>query len=683
MLDGATNPDVRDLISGHAREQAAPSVKRMLYLGAAVIAGLVVVAALTVFLIVESREKEIVTNVEHRAKIAVSGHTAVLATWLEGLAQLAGNLTESGLFRLFAAEVDLAGTSTALPGALKEQLPYMQLAVNEFAEQSGITGAYMIGRDGRVYLANATAPALTPDQRRAAQAVFETGAQTVLPLAVAKDGLQLNILFPVTPPQVADPKDARRTVGVMLVATPASSKIAEIMVSGPLAQEGEYTRFFQMTAQGSEEIVPWKTPFRRAISSSDIPSKPAPLTFAARPRIGGGETVFSSGIPVANAPWLVVREVDAATALAPLTTYRLVGGGLALLTTVLIAAAFIAVWWRQTGVYNQALALQFQNLAAQIQAQRQLLDSINNSIEEQIGLKNLDGRYSYANPAFTRAVGRDLDEVIDLSDTAIFGEDTARRLSASDKRVLRTGAAEIIEEELDLLDRRRCLTISNAPLRDDDDNIIGIVSVARDVTEQIEHQQKMKQAIDATIAALVHTVEMHDPYLAGHSNRMCEIGREIGQRLSLDDEHIATLEMAANLSQIGKLSIPESLLTKKARLTPVEEVVVQGHIQRTEDILKEIDFGLPVCGTVAQMHERLDGTGYPRGLRNDEIDLLGRIIGAVDVYCARIEPRGYRATITSREALDILEDNPEKYDTDVIAALRQYVDETVKEPAVT
>jgi PAS domain S-box-containing protein len=683
MLDGTTNPDVKDLISGHAREQAAPNVKRMLFLGAAVIAGLVVVAALTVFLIVENREKEIVANVEHRAEIAVSGHTAVLATWLEGLAQLAGNLTESGLFRLFAAEVDLAGTSTALPSALKEQLPYMQLAINEFAGQSGITGAYMIGRDGRVYLANVSAPALTPDQRRAAQVVFETGEQTVLPLAVAKDGLQLNILFPVTPAQVAAPRDAQRTVGVMLVATAASSKVAEIMVSGPFAQEGERTRFFQVTVQGSEEIVPWKTPFLRPVSSPDLPPKLAPLSFATRTQIGGDVTVLSSGMPVPNTPWLLVREVDEAAVLAPLTTYRLVGGGLALLTTVLIAAAFVAVWWRQTGVYNQALALQFQNLAAQIQAQRQLLDSINNSIDEQIGLKNLDGRYIYANPAFARAVGRDLDEVINLNDTAIFGEDTARRLGASDKRVLRTGGAEIIDEELALLDRQRCLTISKAPLRDDDGNIIGIVSVARDVTEQIEHQQKMKQAIDATIAALVHTVEMHDPYLAGHSDRMCEIGREIGQRLSLPGEDIATLEMAANLSQIGKLSIPEKLLTKKARLTPVEEVVVQGHIQRTEEILKEIDFGLPVCETVAQMHERLDGTGYPRGLRNDEIDLLGRIIGAVDVYCARIEPRGYRATISSREALDILENNPDKYDADVIAALRQYVDETVKEPAVT
>ena len=80
------------------------------------------------------------------------------------------------------------------------------------------------------------------------------------------------------------------------------------------------------------------------------------------------------------------------------------------------------------------------------------------------------------------------------------------------------------------------------------------------------------------------------------------------------------------------------------------------------------------------MHERLDGTGYPRALQGDAINMLGRVIGVSDVYCARIEPRAYRPTISSGEAVKILEDNPGKYDPKVVEALRAYADE-VEHPA--
>jgi len=683
MVESATIPDVKDLISGHAREQAGPSVKRMAFLGGAVIVGLVVVAVLGLFVTLESRKKDLIANTKHRAEIVLSGRVAVIDTWLEGISQLAGNLTESGLFKLFAAEVDLAGADRALPHSLSEQLPYMQVAVTDFVEQSGITGAYLVGRNGHVYLANGSAAPLTPDQRRAAQAVYQSGVRTILPMHSVEGGLQLNILFPIRPPQAANAEDARRTVGVLLISAPATDKLSEILVPGPFGQEGERTRLFQITADGVQEIVPWGAPYLRPVADPDIPSKPAPLPFAARLQVGGKDPVYSAGVRVAHTPWLVICEVDQAAALAPLTTYRLVGGGLTLLTTVLVAAAFAAVWWRQMGTYNRALAVQFRKLAAQIQAQRRLLDSINNSIDEQIGLKSLEGRYIYANPAFAKAIGREVEGVINRDDIALFGSDAARRLNASDQRVLTTGSVEISDERLTLPDGRRHLTISKAPLRDDDGSVIGIVSVARDVTDVIEQQQRVQRAIDATLSALVHTIEMHDPYLAGHSRRMGEVSREIGHRLSLPGDDIATLEMAANLSQIGKLSIPDDLLTKKARLTPEEEQIVQGHITHAEDILREIDFGLPVCDTVAQMHERLDGTGYPRGLRDEQIDILGRIIGVADVFCARIEPRGYRTTISSGEALSILEDNPEKYDPTVVAALREHVDETEKEAVVS
>jgi HD-GYP domain-containing protein (c-di-GMP phosphodiesterase class II) len=203
--------------------------------------------------------------------------------------------------------------------------------------------------------------------------------------------------------------------------------------------------------------------------------------------------------------------------------------------------------------------------------------------------------------------------------------------------------------------------------------MVGIVSIARDMTEAYEHKNKMDSLSRATMSALVYTIEMHDPYLAGHSQRMGEICLAIGERLALSEDKIATLEMSANLSQIGKMSVPSEILTKNARLNPSELKQVQQHIVHAEEILKQIDFGLPVSDTVGKMHERLDGSGYPLGLEGSKIPLLGRIIAVADVYCARISPRSYRSTISSDEALQIMLNNPEKYDRNVVEALGEHL----------
>ena len=100
---------------------------------------------------------------------------------------------------------------------------------------------------------------------------------------------------------------------------------------------------------------------------------------------------------------------------------------------------------------------------------------------------------------------------------------------------------------------------------------------------------------------------------------------------------------------------------------------MQKHLDHAIDILKDVDFELPVVETIHQMHERLDGAGYPKGLTAAEIRLSARILGACDVFCARIEPRAYRSVISPQAALDILAQNADRYDPKVVEALREAV----------
>jgi PAS domain S-box-containing protein len=338
---------------------------------------------------------------------------------------------------------------------------------------------------------------------------------------------------------------------------------------------------------------------------------------------------------------------------------------------ITVIAAFGAFWWRLSNEHSSALADQFRRLAGRIEAQKKLLDSINNSIADYIGLKSRDGVYRYLNPAFARAIGREVEDAVGLDDTAIFGHGTAERLAPSDRRALDEGEAVIINEEVYLGSRLHHLHISKVPYQDESGEISGIVSVTRDVTELVEEQKKRERAVHQMVAALVRAVELRDPYLAGHSRRLAGFSVAIAQRLEASPEEIATVEIAANLSQIGKLAVPREILTKPGRLTESEIMQMQQHIDHAASILRDIDFELPVLETIYQMHERLDGKGYPAGLSGDRISRTAQILGACDVFCARLEPRSYRSGIAPETALEILDQNDGRYDPAIVEALRE------------
>jgi HD-GYP domain-containing protein (c-di-GMP phosphodiesterase class II) len=152
-----------------------------------------------------------------------------------------------------------------------------------------------------------------------------------------------------------------------------------------------------------------------------------------------------------------------------------------------------------------------------------------------------------------------------------------------------------------------------------------------------------------------------------------EVCLALGHILGLEAEEVATLDIAAQLAQIGKVSIPREIVAKTDRLTPEEIEIMKTHVNNAVAILSGVDFGMPVVDTLAQSYERMDGSGYPKGLKNDEISVLARLLGVADVFCARIEPRSYRDPITPAEALKVFLDNADKYDPKVVAALKDYL----------
>ena len=135
----------------------------------------------------------------------------------------------------------------------------------------------------------------------------------------------------------------------------------------------------------------------------------------------------------------------------------------------------------------------------------------------------------------------------------------------------------------------------------------------------------------------------------------------------------STLRTAASLSQVGMIRLPHELLTKAGPLTPEERLLMEKHVDYAVEALRGIDFGLPVLQTIEQMHERMDGSGYPRKLQGEAICLQARILAVANTFCALMRPRSYRRRHDEPAALAILRERPFKYDQQVVDALAAFL----------
>ncbi len=375
----------------------------------------------------------------------------------------------------------------------------------------------------------------------------------------------------------------------------------------------------------------------------------------------------------------MVHEIDAKAALAPLRGFTWGVVGFAVVLTLLLVAAFTAFWWHQASDHSLALASQYRELGGRINAQRRFLESVMRTLTEQVGLKNNNGAYIYVNPSFADAVERHQDELTGLDDAEVFGRGTAQHLQKTDQQARDADGPVMAEELVHLPAGPRHLQITKVPYREEDGTTGGILSVARDVTELREAEAKRQAAFRQMTRALVRTIETVDPFLAGHTQNVQEVALAIAHGMGLDSEQVATVDITAMLAQIGKVSIPKDIVAKTERLTDGEFDIMKSHVGNAVDILKGVDFGLPVLDTLSQMYERLDGSGYPGGLQGDQIGLAARILAVADVFCARIERRSYREPISAEAAVQVLAENTNRYDAGVVDALKDYLATVVGE----
>ncbi len=286
------------------------------------------------------------------------------------------------------------------------------------------------------------------------------------------------------------------------------------------------------------------------------------------------------------------------------------------------------------------------------------------------------GKFTYSSPQVYDLLGYDAAEVIGKSQLELMTPDAASRF----KQQMSSIAAQRMHFHLLENDNLHkdghvvFLEASGTPMLDDQEKFVGYRGINRDITERKEAERERKAAADRlekilmqTIEAVAATLEARDPYTAGHQRQVAALARAIAREMELPEAHISSLYLAALIHDLGKISVPADILNKPGKLKPVEYDLVRTHSQTGFDIIKDIQFALPIAQMVIQHHERLDGSGYPHQLKDGQIMLESKILAVADVVEAMTSYRPYRPGLGLDAALDeITENRGVLYDSTVV-----------------
>ncbi|MEA3471491.1 MAG: HD-GYP domain-containing protein, partial [Thermodesulfobacteriota bacterium] len=212
------------------------------------------------------------------------------------------------------------------------------------------------------------------------------------------------------------------------------------------------------------------------------------------------------------------------------------------------------------------------------------------------------------------------------------------------------------------------------PFRNEKGLIEHVVVASHDMTKRMQAENSMKQslselqgALEKTVDCLISAFEMRDPYTTGHQRRVAQLTRAIAQEMDFTADEIQCIHLASLVHDIGKIHIPIEILSKPTKLTDTEFGIIKMHSQVGYEILKKADFPWPIDKIIFQHHERLNGQGYPQGLKKDEIILEAQILAVADVVEAMSSHRPYRPALGIEIAIEeILANKGILYNAEVV-----------------
>ncbi len=304
-------------------------------------------------------------------------------------------------------------------------------------------------------------------------------------------------------------------------------------------------------------------------------------------------------------------------------------------------------------------------MGMRLQEREEWLSALLKSIGDGVIATDKDGLITYMNPLAEKLTGWTQEDVlkkplVEICSTTDIKNDSKEReiiLSAKD------GTEFPIE-------------VTATSLNGHQRNSSGQVLVFRDISTRKQTERELKEswkrlheALEGTIQAMALTIEIRDPYTAGHQRRVSRLSCAVAREIGLPEDRIEGLRVAGDIHDIGKIYVPAEILSKPGQITAIEYGIIKTHPQVGFDILKTIKFPWPVAAIVLQHHERLDGSGYPLGMSGDAILKEARILSVADIVEAMSSHRPYRPAQGIEKALaEIVQNKGVFYDPEAVDA---------------
>lgn len=393
----------------------------------------------------------------------------------------------------------------------------------------------------------------------------------------------------------------------------------------------------------------------------------------------------------------------------------------------LVMAFFYAAWRHGAAKIAKDKATEYAALAGHFEFQKKVLRLITDSQSNRILIADTEGRVRFANATLGKAMGVEGADLIGKQLAAAVGSETARRYirraqeaNLSNRAVVTVDRVEVFEDiedtttptaptaaptaeaaenqgadqapeasdatpaEKKVISRPtgqfRVVQTQHIPLEDcsageNATPVHGTLIVEEDITDIVMEREKRERILRAVVESMVAVVDRRDPYAAEHSSRVAKLSRMIAAEMGLSDIETESAEMAGSLLNLGKLLVPAQILTKETALDEAELKVVRDSLLASADIMGQIEFDGPVVETMRQSMERVDGTGFPSGLKGHEILITARIVAVANAFVALISARAHRAGLPLDKAIEVMMSSADKaYDRGVVAALVNYLD---------
>ena len=669
-----------------------PKLRRSFLTGLGLLLALVILGLWLIFKYLDVERQRDLDDWAARLGLVADERAAAVDRWLAariaGLEELAGNAS----LQLYLSQLTLAaqGARTSVEPA---QLGYLRNLILASAERQGFTetdatpripanmagrrsrGLLLADRDGRILVATPDIAPLHDADQIAIQEALASGRRTLTGIHLDQRGRAL-IGFAV-PVFAVQGLEETRPVGALLGIRNASDELFPLLGGNEIlgapgetllvARQGRFVQYLSPLADGTP---PGKK--RLAIDTPGLAAAHAvrtPTVFM-QARDYRGRAVLSTSRLLDEAPWILVQNVEEGPALAEARRHRRTLLTVFLLTLTVVAVALVAAWQHGASQRARALAEERLRQSRALETKSRLLHAVIDTLEDFVFLLDGEGRFLFANRALATHAGMEVTDFRGKPLAAVLGPVAAETLR---KHFEQGHSNVVLRLELGGREHRFQCAIRAVPDQSGIEN--ATLVVLHDITELQEAQARHQRLLEQTIGALMAAVDKHDPCSADHSRRTARVARAIGEAMELPPDQLETLELAALLANVGKIFVPPEILAKTDPLTPEEENILRQHVQYSLDILSGLEFEGPVLETIAQKQEHLDGSGYPRGLRNGEIILTARILAVANAFVALVSPRAWREARSPRAAVDeLLKEAGSRYDRQVVAALFNLVE---------